>query len=68
MKTPLTYKMAHAAAWDEGNRNMRKHGRKTWNRADFNTAARELERLRVAVGGFFADMERILYDIEKING
>jgi len=41
----LTYEMIHAAAWDEGNRNMRKHGRKSWNEDDWNAMAREFNRL-----------------------
>ncbi|WP_267550322.1 hypothetical protein [Rhizobium rhizogenes] len=32
--------LVRAAAWDAGNRSMSKGGRKVWNRADYNAAAR----------------------------
>lgn len=32
--------LIRAAAWDAGNRSMMKAGRKVWNRADYNAAAR----------------------------
>jgi len=41
----LTDEMIRAAARDEGNRNMRAHGRRTWSRADYNVAARAYKRL-----------------------
>ena len=41
----LTDEMARAAARDEGNRNMRAHGRRTWSRADYNVAVRAYKRL-----------------------
>jgi hypothetical protein len=41
----ITYDIVHAAGWDAGNRNMKKHGRKKWSEADFNAAVRELNRL-----------------------
>ena len=41
----LNRKIAYAASWDAGNRSMRRHGRTKWSRADFNTAAREFNRL-----------------------
>jgi hypothetical protein len=36
---PLTQKLAHATAWDEGNRSMRRNRRSEWGEADFNRAA-----------------------------
>jgi len=44
-KIPITYKIAHAAGWDEGNRAARKAGRKAWNREDRNVAAETMHRL-----------------------
>lgn len=41
----LTEGLARAAAWDAGNRHMRKDGRKKWNEDDWNTAAKTLEEL-----------------------
>ena len=45
MKIKWTYALARAAAQDEGNRNMRKHGRTEWNEADYNAAAKKLNDL-----------------------
>lgn len=39
------YDMAMAAARDEGNRHMRKAGRKVWNVDDYNAMCTEFSRL-----------------------
>jgi hypothetical protein len=39
------YKLAHAAAWDAGNAHMEAHGRKVWNRDDWNAMCAEFARL-----------------------
>jgi len=41
----LTREMAWGAARDAGTRNARKYGRKEWNQADLECAAREFDRL-----------------------
>ena len=41
----MTYEIAHAAGWDAGNASMRKAGRKTWNRTDYNAFVKEFNRL-----------------------
>jgi hypothetical protein len=41
----ITRELARAAAWDAGNRNMRKHKREIWNQQDWNAACREFARL-----------------------
>ena len=41
----MTESLARAAATDAANARMRKAGRKVWNRADYNFAVREFERL-----------------------
>ena len=41
----ITYKIAHAAGRDEGNRSMRKAGRKAWNHQDYNKAAKTMNHL-----------------------
>jgi len=41
----MTYEIAHAASWDEANHSMRKAGRNTWNRADYNAFVKEFNRL-----------------------
>jgi hypothetical protein len=41
----MTYEIAHAAGQDAGNRSMRKAGRTSWDREDFNIAAKEFSRL-----------------------
>lgn len=41
----MTEPLARAAAWDEGNRSMRRAGRKVWNVDDWNAAAAEYARL-----------------------
>lgn len=41
----LTRQIAWAAATDAGNRSMRKAGRTSWTEEDFNTAAKEFDRL-----------------------
>lgn len=45
---PQTSDIVHAAAWDAGNRSMRKGGRFIWNELDWNAALAELDRLRSA--------------------
>lgn len=35
----ITYAIAHAAAWDEGNRHMKEGGRTAWSEEDWNAAA-----------------------------
>lgn len=40
-----TYKIAMAAGQDAGNRNMKKAGRKAWNKADFALAAKTTAKL-----------------------
>ena len=40
-----TYNEAMAAGQDAGNRNAKKHGRKTWNKDDYNVAAATVEKL-----------------------
>ena len=37
--------IAHAAGWDAGDRNMRKHGRVKWNDDDWNVAAETYSRV-----------------------
>lgn len=39
------YKLAHAAAWDAGTANMRKHGRTQWDQDDWNAMCAEFNRL-----------------------
>ena len=41
----LTRAMAHAAAWDEANRHMRKAGRSAWDESDYNVAVRKFNEL-----------------------
>ena len=41
----MTYDIAHRAAWDAGDRSMRKAGRKHWNEHDREVARLEMERL-----------------------
>lgn len=41
----MTYHMAYAAAQDAANRRMRAAGRSVWNKADYNFAAKEFDRL-----------------------
>jgi len=41
----ITYRLAHAAGWDAGNRSMREAGRTTWNDDDWNAAAEVTNRL-----------------------
>lgn len=41
----ITYEIAQAAGTDKANHRMRKAGRKAWNRADYNAAVREMNRL-----------------------
>ncbi len=45
MKRVMTYGVAHAAAWDAGNRNMSKCGRTEWNEEDYTAAVAEFDRL-----------------------
>lgn len=39
------YELAYAAGTDEGNRHMRKDGRKVWSQEDRSIAARETNRI-----------------------
>ena len=41
----ITYEIAHAAAWDAGNRCMRAAGRLHWNEEDYNACWVEFNRL-----------------------
>lgn len=41
----MTYNLARAAAFDAGNRSMRREGRIVWSLGDWNAMAAELERL-----------------------
>ena len=41
----MSREIAWAAAWDAGNRSMRKAGREVWNEDDYNAACAEFERL-----------------------
>jgi hypothetical protein len=41
----MTYQIALAAGFDEGNRHAKKHGRKIWTVDDFNAAARKVDEL-----------------------
>ena len=41
----MTQQIARAAAQDAGNRSMRAAGRSKWNRADYNSAVAEFNRL-----------------------
>ena len=45
MKIKWTWTLARAAAQDEGNRNMKRHGRTEWNEDDYNVAAKKLNDL-----------------------
>lgn len=50
MHINLTLDMVRAAAADAGNRRMRIEGRRRWNRADFEYAAAEFNRIARAAG------------------
>jgi hypothetical protein len=39
------YGIAHAAAWDAGNRHAETNGREVWNEDDYNAACAEFARL-----------------------
>jgi len=41
----IDYKLAHAAAWDAGDKSMRANGRDRWNEDDYLAAAREFNRI-----------------------
>ena len=45
MKLTMNYIFAHAIARDDANRNMRKQGRKKWNKQDYNIAAKRLNEI-----------------------
>jgi hypothetical protein len=45
MKIKLDQELVRAYATDEGNRSMRKAGRKAWNEDDYNVAARTYNEL-----------------------
>lgn len=45
----MTYKLAHAAAWDAGNRSMRAAGRKTWSADDYAACCAEFNRLMTQI-------------------
>ena len=40
-----SYKLAHAAGTDAGNRSMRRAGRRKWNDRDYAAAVKEFERI-----------------------
>ncbi len=44
-----TYKIAHAAGQDAGNRSARRAGRRRWSEVDFNTAAQVMEQILATV-------------------
>lgn len=46
----ITRQLARAAALDAGNRSMRKAGRTSWSRADWNEAARVTNELMALAG------------------
>jgi len=50
----MTYDIAYAIAQDEGNRNMKEHGRDVWSLEDFEVAGAKLRELMPLV----ADEER----------
>ena len=50
-KLVLTEELARAAATDAGNRSAREHGRKAWNRQDYNRAVQTYNRLARAAQG-----------------
>lgn len=41
----MSYPIAHAAAWDEGNRHMRENGRTVWDESDYNACSKLLNEL-----------------------
>lgn len=41
----IDYKLAMAASQDHGNRHAKKHGRKVWNRDDYNAAVEKFNQL-----------------------
>jgi len=45
VKRKMTESLARSIAWDEGNRSMKKAGRKKWSKADYNTAVRKYNKL-----------------------
>jgi hypothetical protein len=45
MKITLTRKLAWAIATDEGNRYMRKGGRRAWDESDYNAPAKYLDKI-----------------------
>lgn len=45
MKIKMDLQLARACGQDEGNRNMRKHGRKAWNEEDWKIACKTIDRL-----------------------
>jgi hypothetical protein len=45
MRITMTYELARACSMDAANRNMRKNGRKAWNKEDYGIACKELNRL-----------------------
>ncbi len=47
---PVTPKMIHAIGWDVANRRAATAGRTIWNRADYNAACRETNRLMKLAG------------------
>jgi hypothetical protein len=51
MAQTLTPELARAAGRDAANERMRKAGRSTWNRADYNLACRVSARLMQAIEG-----------------
>ncbi|MCW4050399.1 MAG: hypothetical protein NWE89_11765 [Candidatus Bathyarchaeota archaeon] len=45
MKLKLDYDICMAAGQDAGDKNMRKNGRKSWNRSDWNIASEVTNKL-----------------------
>jgi hypothetical protein len=44
-RATVTYAIAHAAAWDAGNRSMRNGGRTAWNADDYAACWAEFNQL-----------------------
>jgi hypothetical protein len=41
----MSYSLARAAGWDEGDKNMKKNGRTMWNEDDWNASCRKFYEL-----------------------
>lgn len=47
--SPLKYQIIHSAGRDTATRQAKKSGRTAWNRADWNAACREMDRLALTL-------------------